>query len=150
MQNSLFIEVHLFLAFLKARKISREGHFTFWFLAFDFIIIALLPYLNLLGGDMQTKYTIFLLELVSSMQIDSILRLLRWGNLLVTMPSRTKTIFPLSFESQSFLNKRNWYPSILNWLSGRLVSSLTSSVQSMSILDVEMISLTPRTLYKKD
>ena len=99
---------------------------------------------------MQTKYTIFLLELVSSMQIDSILGLLQWGNLLITMPSRTKTIFPPSFESRSFLNRGNWYPSILNWLSGRLVSSLTSSVQSMCILDVEMISLTPRTLYKKD
>ena len=42
LRNSLFIEVHLFSAFLKARKISRKGHFTLWFLAFDFIIIALL------------------------------------------------------------------------------------------------------------
>ena len=65
----------------------------------------------------------------------------QWDNLFAKMPSRTKTIFSPPFESQSFLNRRNWHPSILNWLSGKLVSSLVSSMQSISILDVEMISL---------
>ena len=77
--------------------------------------------------------------MVSSIQIDSMLGLSQWDNLLATMPSRTKIIFPPPFESQSFLNRGNWYPSILNWLSEKLVSSLVLSMQSISILDVEIV-----------
>ena len=45
-----------------------------------------------------------ILEMVSSIQIDSMLGVSQWDNLLATMSSRTKTIFPPPFESQSFLN----------------------------------------------
>ena len=38
----LFIEAHLLLAFLKARKFSLEDHFNYWFLGLDCIIINLL------------------------------------------------------------------------------------------------------------
>ena len=93
------------------------------------------------GGRYANKTHHFLLEMVSSIQIDSMLGLSQWDNLLATMPSRTKTIFPPLFESWSFLNRGNWYPLILNWLSRKLVSSLVSSMQSISILAVEMISL---------
>ena len=78
--------------------------------------------------------------MVSFIQYDSMLGLSIWDKLLATMPSRTKTIFPPAFESRYFLSRGNWYPSILNWLSGKHVSSLVSSMQSISILDVEMIS----------
>ena len=61
-------------------------------------------------------------------------------SLLTTMPSRTKAIFPPSLESRPFLNRRNC-SSILNGPSGKLVSSLVSSKQNISILDIEMISL---------
>ena len=79
--------------------------------------------------------------MVSSIQIDSMFRfqngITSWQKCL---PAQ-KTIFPPSFESQSFLNRGNRYPSMLNCLSGKLVSSLVSSIQSICILDVEMISL---------
>ena len=89
---------------------------------------------------MQTKYIIFL-EMASSIQIDSMFGHSQWGNFLVIMVSRTKSIFLPPFESQSFLKTGNWYPSILNWPSEKLVSSLVSSMQSISISDVAMISL---------
>ena len=79
--------------------------------------------------------------MVSSIQIDSMLGLSQWDNLLPTRPSGTKIIFSPPFNSRSFLNRGNLYPSIFNWLSGKLVSSLVSSKQGRSILDVQAISL---------
>ena len=60
--------------------------------------------------------------------------------LLTTMPSRTKAIFPPSLESRPFLNRGDC-SSLLNWPSGKLVSSIVSSKQNISNLDIEMISL---------
>ena len=54
--------------------------------------------------------------------------------------------FPPPFESRFFLNRGDWYLLILNWLSGKLVSSLVSSMQSIYTLEVEMISLKQITL----
>ena len=94
------------------------------------------------GGRYATKIHHFLLEIVVSyIQIDSMLRLSLWDDYLAIMPFHTKTIFPTPFESWTFLNRGNRYSSILNWLSGNLVQCLVSSMQSLSILDVKMISL---------
>ena len=49
--------------------------------------------------------------------------------------------FPTPFRISVFSKRRSWYPSILNWLSVKVVSSLVLSMQSIFILDVEIISL---------
>ena len=89
---------------------------------------------------MQTKYTIFFGKLyfyTNSFNARTFAKGKPLGN--NAFPHRN--YFCIAFESRSFLNRGNWYPSILNWLYGKLVSSLVSSMQILSILDVEMIAL---------
>ena len=84
-------------------------------------------------GQYAYKIRHFLLEMANSIKIDSMLGLSQWDNLLAKMPSCTKTIFTPPFEYPSFLSRRNWYPSILSWLSGNLMPSLVLSMQRISI-----------------
>ena len=89
---------------------------------------------------MQTKYTIFFCKWLALYKLFNA-RSFAMGQALGNNAFPHETIIPKPFESRSFLNRGNWYPSILNWLSGKLVSSLISSIQSIFILDVEIIYL---------
>ena len=96
-------------------------------------------YLNL--GAIGKKYNIFFWKWLIIYKLIQCSNFSQCGNILATMSSCTKTIFKPPFEFRSFLNRGKWYASILNSLSGKLESSLILSVQSVSILHVEMISL---------
>ena len=63
------------------------------------------------------------------MQIVSALTFSNFGILFTVKISRKQTNFPPPFEFLYLLNAENWYPSILNWWSGKFESSLVSSTQ---------------------
>ena len=79
---------------------------------------------------MQTKYNILTFNVLY--KLIYCFDFCNETNFLPKMPSRIKAIFPKPFETRSFINRGSWYLSILNWLYGKLVSSLVSSVQSRS------------------
>ena len=78
---------------------------------------------------------------VSSIQIDSVLELLQWENFLAAMPSRKKTIFSTAFRISTFSKYRTLVPINVELAVRKALSSLVLSVQSISILDAEMMSL---------
>ena len=74
----------------------------------------------------------------------------QWDNLMATMTSLSKTIFPSPFESQSFLTRGNWLP--INFeLAVRKTSIKFSFISAnISIFDVEMIFLKQIIFYFKE
>ena len=78
---------------------------------------------------------------VSSIQTDSVLELLQWDNFLAAMPSRKKTIFSTAFRISTFSKYRTLVPINVELAVRKALSSLVLSVQSISILDAEMMSL---------
>ena len=78
---------------------------------------------------------------VSSIQIDSKLELSQWDNFLAAMPSRKKTIFSTAFRISIFSKYRTLVPINVELAVRKALSSLVLSVQSISILDAEMMSL---------
>ena len=78
---------------------------------------------------------------VSSIQIDSKLELSQWDNFLAAMPSRKKTSFSTAFRICIFSKYRTLVPINVELAVRKALSSLVLLVQSISILDAEMMSL---------
>ena len=75
----------------------------------------------------------FLLEIVNSIQIVSAVFVLKIQSLFTIIPCLIKTILSPPLAFLSFLKGGNWYPSILNWASGKLLSNLVLLLHAISI-----------------
>ena len=69
------------------------------------------------------------------------LELSQWDNFLATMPSRTKTIFSTAFRISTFSKYRKLVPINVELAVWKALLSSVLSMQSVSILDAEMMSL---------
>ena len=69
------------------------------------------------------------------------LELSQWDNFLATMPSCTKTIFSTAFQISTFSKYRKLVPINVELAVWKALLSSVLSMQSVSILDGEMMSL---------
>ena len=83
----------------------------------------------------------FLLEIVNSMQIVSVVLVSKVLRLFSINPCLIKTILPLPLAFLSFLKRGNRYPSILNLASGKLLPNLVQSMHKTSAFLIFHIEL---------